>query len=259
MMNQLMIFQNKDFGEIRTIEIDNKPFVCLADVCKILDITNPSQLKTRLNQDGVIMNEVTDNYGRKQTATFVSESNLYKVIFQSRKPEAEKFTEWVTNEVLPAIRKTGMYATDDLLDNPDLAIRALEQLKAEREKRKILESHIEEQKPKVLFADSVESSKSSILIGDLAKIINQAGVDIGQKRLFRWLRDNGYLMKSGASFNMPTQKAIHLKLFEIQERSIISPHGNPKLIRTTKVTGKGQIYFINKLANSDNRGGASGV
>ena len=257
MMNQITIFKNHDFGEIRTIEIDSKPYVCLPDVCKILDITNPSQLKTRLNQDGIIMNEVTDIYGRKQIATFVSESNLYKVIFQSRKPEADKFTDWVTTEVLPAIRQTGMYATEDLLDNPDLAIRALEQLKAEREKRKMLESHIEEQKPKVLFANTVETSKSSILIGDLAKIINQAGVDIGQKRLFRWLRDNGYLMKTGASFNMPTQKAMELKLFEIQERSIISPHGNSKIIRTTKVTGKGQVYFLDKLSNS--RGGADDI
>ena len=258
-MNQLMIFKNKEFGEIRTIEINGNPMLCRADVCKVLDISNPSQLKTRLNIDGITTNEIIDNLGRKQNATFINESNLYKVIFQSRKPEAEKFTEWITNEVLPAIRKTGMYATDELLDNPDLAIRALEELKNEREKRKLLESKVEEQKPKVLFAESVESSKSSILIGDLAKIINQSGIDIGQKRLFRWLRENGYLIKTGASFNMPTQKSMDLKLFEIQERSIISPNGNPKLIRTTKVTGKGQIYFINKLTEYCNRGGVNGI
>ena len=252
-MNQLTVFRNNDFGEIRTIEINNNPYLCLADVCKILELNNVSQVKSRLNQDGVIFNKVIDNMGRNQDATFINESNLYKVIFQSRKPEAEKVTEWVSTEVLPAIRKTGMYATEELLDNPDLAIKALEQLKAEREKRKLLESKVEEQKPKVLFAETVESSKTSILVGDLAKILKQSGCDIGQKRLFRWLRDNGYLMKTGDSRNMPTQKAMDLKLFEIQERSIVSPHGNPKIIRTTKVTGKGQIYFLDKLTN--NRGG----
>ncbi len=243
----MVIFKNKDFGEIRTTDIDNEPYVCLMDVCKILDITNPSKVKDRLKEDGITTSEVTDSSGRKQKALFVNESNLYKVIFQSRKPEAEKFTEWVTAEVLPTIRKHGMYATQDLLDNPDLAIETFKQLKAEREKRKMLESHIEEQKPKVLFAESVETASSTILIGDLAKIIKQAGYDIGQKRLFGWLRDNGYLIKHGDSYNMPTQKAMDLKLFEIQERSIISPHGNPKIIKTTKVTGKGQIYFLNKL------------
>lgn len=256
-MNQLMIFQNKEFGEVRTIEENKTPYVCLVDVCKILDLTNPSQVRTRLKDDGVIISEIIDNYGRKQNATFINENNLYKVIFQSRKPEAEKFTEWVTTEVLPTIRKTGMYATADLLDNPDLAIETFKQLKAEREKRKLLESHIEDQKPKVLFAESVETSSSTILIGDLAKIIKQSGYDIGQKRLFSWLRDNGYLMKHGDSYNMPTQKSMDLKLFEIQERSIISPHGNPKIIKTTKVTGKGQIYFLNKLVES--RGVADGI
>ncbi len=246
-MNQMVIFKNKEFGEIRTTDIDNEPYVCLMDVCKILEITNPSKVKDRLKEDGITTSEVTDSSGRKQKALFVNESNLYKVIFQSRKPEAEKFTEWVTSEVLPTIRKHGMYATQDLLDNPDLAIETFKQLKAEREKRKMLESHIEEQRPKVLFAESVETASSTILIGDLAKIIKQAGYDIGQKRLFGWLRDNGYLIKHGDSYNMPTQKAMDLKLFEIQERSIISPHGNPKIIKTTKVTGKGQIYFLNKL------------
>ena len=246
-MKQMVIFKNKEFGEIRTTDIDNEPYVCLMDVCKILEITNPSKVKDRLKEDGITTSEVTDSSGRKQKALFVNESNLYKVIFQSRKPEAEKFTEWVTAEVLPTIRKHGMYATQDLLDNPDLAIETFKQLKAEREKRKMLESHIEEQKPKVLVAESVETASSTILIGDLAKIIKQAGYDIGQKRLFGWLRDNGYLIKHGDSYNMSTQKAMDLKLFEIQERSIISPHGNPKIIKTTKVTGKGQIYFLNKL------------
>lgn len=244
-MNKLQIFKNEEFGEVRTTEINNKPYVCLVDICKILGVGNASQLKARLNLDGVITDEVIDNLGRKQIATFVNESNLYKVIFQSRKPEAERFTEWVTSEVLPSIRKTGMYAADDLLENPDLAIKAFQQLKKEREMRKMLEEKVEEQKPKVLFANSVETSESSILIGDLAKLIKQNGHDIGQKRLFKWLRENGYLIKSGESKNMPTQKAMDLKVFEVKERTINNANGCVRLIKTTKVTGKGQIYFVN--------------
>lgn len=248
-MNEIQIFRNNDFGEIRTIEINKKPYLCLMDVCKILDLEQVSRVKSRLNKDGVTTSKVIDSLGRMQDATFINESNLYKVIFQSRKPEAEKFTEWVTNEVLPAIRKTGMYATEDLLDNPDLAIRAFQQLKEEKEKRKMLESQIENQQPKVLFAESVESSSTSILIGDLAKLIKQNGYDIGQNRLFNWLRENGYLIKHGESKNMPTQMAMDKKLFEIQERTLVSSSGKIKIIKTTKVTGRGQIYFINILTN----------
>ena len=176
---------------------------------------------------------------------FINESGLYTLIIRSRKPEAKKFRKWITSEVLPAIRKTGMYATEDLLENPDLAIKAFQQLKEEREKRKLLESKVEEQKPKVLFADSVESSETSILIGDLAKLIKQNGHDIGQNRLFEWLRNNDYLIKSGERKNMPTQKSMDLKLFEVKERTVNNPDGSIRVTKTTKVTGKGQIYFLN--------------
>lgn len=248
-MAELQIFKNEEFGEVRTIEINNQPYICLADICKILELEQVSRVKARLKQDGVTISKVIDNLGRTQEATFINENNLYKVIFQSRKPEAEKFTDWVTSEVLPAIRKTGMYVTEDLLENPDLAIKAFQQLKEEREKRKLLESKVEEQKPKVLFADSAESSETSILIGDLAKLIKQNGHDIGQNRLFEWLRNNGYLIKGGERKNMPTQKSMELKLFEVKERTVNNPDGSIRVTKTTKVTGKGQIYFIDQFLN----------
>lgn len=246
-MKELQIFKNEHFGEVRTVEIDNKPYLCLADICKILELEQVSRVKSRLKQDGVTTSKVIDKLGREQEATFIDESNFYKVIFQSRKPEAEKFTEWVTSEVLPAIRKTGMYATEELLENPDLAIQAFQKLKEERAKRKLLEEKVEEQKPKVLFAETVETSQTSILIGDLAKIIKQKGHDIGQNRLFTWLRENGYLIKSGERRNMPTQIAMNLGLFEVKERTVNNPDGSVRITKTTKVTGKGQIYFVNKF------------
>lgn len=248
-MKELQIFKNEQFGEVRIVEIDNKPYLCLVDICKILELEQVSRVKSRLKQDGVTTSKVIDKLGREQEATFIDESNLYKVIFQSRKLEAEKFTEWVTSEVLPAIRKTGMYATEELLENPDLAIQAFQKLKEERAKRKLLEEKVEEQRPKVLFAETVETSQTSILIGDLAKIIKQKGHDIGQNRLFIWLRENGYLIKSGERKNMPTQMAMNLGLFEVKERTVNNPDGSVRITKTTKVTGKGQIYFVNKFVD----------
>lgn len=246
-MNNLQIFQNENFGEIRTTDINNNPYVCLSDVCKILEINNVSQLKTRLKKDGVISNEVIDNLGRKQQATFINESNLYKVIFQSRKPEAEAFTDWVTNEVLPSIRKNGGYiAEQENLSDDELIQKALIVAKKKIEER---DRQLEEQKPKVLFANSVETAETSILIGDLAKLIKQNGCDIGQNRLFTWLRENGYLIKSGERRNMPTQTSMEMKLFEVKERTVNNPDGSVRITRTTKVTGKGQVYFVNKFLN----------
>lgn len=244
-MNNLQIFKNEKFGEMRTVEINNIPFVCLADVCKILEIKNISDCKGRLKQDGVVTNEVIDNLGRKQQATFINESNLYKVIFQSRKPEAEEFTEWVTNEVLPSIRKNGGYISgQETLSDDELIQKAL---LVATNKLKEREKQLEEQRPKVLFANSVETSTTSILIGDLAKLIKQNGHDIGQNRLFKWLRENGYLIKSGERRNMPTQMSMDLGLFEVKERTVNNPDGSIRITKTTKVSGKGQVYFVNKF------------
>ena len=178
---------------------------------------------------------------------FLTEDGLYEVLMQSRKPIAKQFKKEV-KKILKSIRMNGMYATDKLLDNPDLAIQAFTKLKEEREKRKALEIKIEEQKPKVIFAEAVETSKTLILIGDLAKLIKQNGTDMGQKRMFTWLRDNGYLIKrQGSDYNMPTQRAMELGLFEIKETAVTHSDGHITVNKTPKVTGKGQIYFINKF------------
>lgn len=254
-MNNIQVFNNKEFGEIRAVQINNTPYFNLKDICRILDIKNSSDAKTRLSQDGVATTEVGVQTGiksdgtpaiQKVQATFINESNLYKLIFQSRKAEAEKFTEWVTSEVLPNIRKFGMYAKDELLDNPDLLLDVITKYKEEREKTKLLEEQIQQDKPKVLFADAVSASHTSILIGDLAKLLKQNGYDTGQKRLFEELRNEGYLIKQkGDSYNMPTQKSMNLELFEVKETTINNPDGSIRITKTPKVTGKGQQYFIN--------------
>ena len=245
-MNDLKIFENKEFGEIRTAVVEDEPMFCLTDVCRALGITHITDVKSRLRKDGVGTSEVIDSLGRNQTAIFVNESNLYKVIFQSRKEAAERFTDWVTSEVLPSIRKNGGYIVgQETMSDDELMARALQVAQ-----NKILErdKQIETMKPKAIFADAVAASHTSILIGDLAKLISQNGVSIGQKRLFKWLRDNGYLIKrEGSDRNMPTQRSMEMKLFEVKESTISNPDGSVRITRTPKVTGKGQQYFVNKL------------
>lgn len=245
-MNDLQIFNSEEFGEIRTVLNNEIPMFCLSDVCKALGLGNPSMVKQRLNSKGVSSIE-TLTKGGIQNLLYIDESNLYKTIFQSRKESAERFTDWVTSEVLPSIRKHGVYAIDQLLDNPELAIKAFTALKEEREKNKLLTEENKRMRPKEIFADAVASSKQSILIGQLAKLICQNGHSIGQQRLFKWLRENGYLMKYGANYNMPMQRYVEQGLFEVKESSVTNPDGSVRLTRTTKVTGKGQQYFINKF------------
>lgn len=245
-MNDLQIFKSSEFGEVRTCTVNEEPMFCLSDICRVLDIKNVSDCKNRLWKKGIVTAD-TLTKGGIQKMIFVNESNLYKIIFQSRKESAERFTDWVTSEVLPSIRKHGMYATDELINNPDLLIAVATQLKVEREKNNLLEQKIEQDRPKTVFADSVSSSKQSILVGDLAKLICQNGHPIGQKRLFQWMRDNGYLIKNGSSYNMPMQRYVEQGLFEVKESTINNPDGSVRLTRTTKITGRGQIYFINKF------------
>ena len=253
-MNDLQIFSNEDFGEVRTVLVDNEPMFCLADVCKALEISNPSKVAQRLDEDERTKLEL----GRAGDTNFVTESGLYAVILRSDKPNAKKFRKWVTSEVLPSIRKNGGYiAGQETLSDDELMAKALlvAQNKIAERDSIISEKNaqIEQMKPKQIFADAVETSRTSILVGDLAKLICQNGVQIGQKRLFEWMRQNGYLMKYGASRNMPMQKYIEQGLFEIKENSIQSPNGNVRLTITPKVTGKGQVYFINKFL-SEGRG-----
>ena len=179
---------------------------------------------------------------------YIQENIFYKLCMKADNEVARKFQDNVCDEILPSIRKYGMYATDELLDNPDLIIKMATRLKEEKAKNKELEDKMKENKPKVLFADSVETSKNTILIGELAKIIKQNGVDIGQKRLFTWLRDNGFLIKrEGTDYNMPTQKSMELELFEIKETAVTHSDGHISINKTPKVTGKGQVYFVNKF------------
>lgn len=250
-MNELQIFNNEEFGEIRTVVANNEPMFCLSDVCKALEISNVGNVKQRLSEKGIHTAD-TPTKGGMQKMTFISEANLYKTIFQSRKESAERFTDWVTSEVLPSIRKNGGYiAGQETLSDDELLSKAL--LVAHNkiaERDKIIEqkqARIEQMKPKAIFADAVATSRTSILIGDLAKLICQNGYQIGQKRLFEWLRSNGYLCKSGSSRNMPMQRYVEQGLFEVKESNVQNPDGSVRITRTTKITGKGQLYFVNKF------------
>lgn len=250
-MNEIQIFNNAEFGQIRTVTKDNEPMFCLADVCKALDLEQVSRVKSRLKEDGVTTSKVIDSLGREQVATFINESNLYKTIFQSRKESAERFTDWVTSEVLPSIRKSGGYiAGQEQMSDAELMAKALIVAQKQIEERN---KQIEVMKPKAIFADAVSTSKTSILVGDLAKLICQNGYQIGQKRLFEWLRNNGYLIKSGNSYNMPMQRYVEQGLFEVKESNVQNPDGSVRITRTTKVTGKGQVYFVNKFLGKENK------
>ncbi|MCX7658179.1 MAG: phage antirepressor KilAC domain-containing protein [Oscillospiraceae bacterium] len=249
----LQIFKSEKFGEIRTVEENGKFLFCGSDVAKALGyVDTVNALKQHCKQDGVVFHHITDNLGRTQQAKFINEGNLYRLIAKSQLPEAEQFERWIFDEVLPSIRKHGMYATAEtaerLLNDPDFMIQTFKALKEERERNKFLNAKIEQDKPKVLFADAVSASKTSILVGDLAKLIKQNGYDIGANRLFVWLRENGYLIKrKGADYNMPTQKAMEMGLFEVKETSITHSDGHISVSKTPKVTGKGQVYFLNKF------------
>lgn len=245
-MNELQIFENAEFGQVRTVTIDNEPWFVGKDVAIALGYTNPQKaVRDHVQEDDRGMNEMDTPSGR-QTLAIINESGLYALIFGSKLESAKRFKNWVTSEVLPSIRKHGVYAVDELINNPEMAIKAFTALKEEREKNKVLIADNQRMKPKEIFADAVASSRTSILIGDLAKILKQNGIETGQKRLFEQLRQEGYLMKSGVSKNMPTQKSMEKGLFEVKETTINNPDGSIRVTKTTKVTGVGQQYFINK-------------
>ena len=257
-MKDLKIFENNEFGEVRTTVIDDEPYFSLNDVCRILEIKNPRDAKSRLNLDGVGTTDGVDSLGRRTDVTMINESNLYKLIFQSRKPEAERFADWVTSEVLPAIRKHGAYMTGGVIErtltDPDYLIMLATNLKEEKAKRALAEAVNEKNKPKVLFADTVSASKRSCLMGELAKMISQEAIrqgkldkKIGQNKLFAWMRNKGYLCKGGERRNQPKQTYIEQGLFEMKKGSYINSDGVSIITTTPKVTGKGQIYFVNKF------------
>lgn len=250
-MNNLQIFNSAEFGSIRIISKDNEPMFCLKDLCNALGLTAKG-VKQRLLDEVISNYPITDSIGRQQNALFVNEDGLYDVILESRKEEAKRFRKWVTSEVLPSIRKTGGYISgqENMSDNELMAKALIVAQKQIEQRNEIIENQqkqIEADKPKTIFADAVATSKTSILVGDLAKLICQNGVKIGQKRLFEWLRNNGYLIKSGASRNMPIQRYVEMGLFEVKESSLQNPDGSVRVTKTTKITGKGQVYFVNKF------------
>jgi anti-repressor protein len=234
--------------KVRIVEKDGQPWWVAKDVCDVLGHSNSRKAIELLDDDEKGVSKVY-TLGGMQDMAVVSESGLYTLITRSNKPEARKFRKWVTSEVLPSVRKFGGYLTDrkieDILTDPDTIIQLAMNIKAVREQCHSLEAKIDADRPKVIFAESVEASSSSILVGDLAKLMRQNGVEIGPRRLFEWMRRNGYLMKVGESRNMPTQRAMEAGLFEIKERAIDNPDGSILVTRTTKVTGHGSIYFIN--------------
>lgn len=244
-MSELKIFNNEEFGKIRTVTIDNEPWFVGKDVAVILGYSNPQKaLRDHVDEEDRTLNDSFTVNGTK--GILINESGLYGLILSSKLPNAKKFKHWVTAEVLPVLRKTGRYNLQQPQGKELLALAVLEAQKTIEEQT----AQIEEMKPKAIFADAVATSHTSILIGDLAKILKQNGVETGQKRLFEWLRENGYLSKrKGTEWNSPTQKSMNLGLFEVKETTAMNPDGSVRINKTTKVTGKRQQYFINKFLN----------
>lgn len=250
-MHDLIPYQY-DGRQVRTIKRDNEPWFVLRDVCDVLGISDHKVTARRLEDDEVCLAPLIDNLGRQQETTIINESGLYNVILRSDKPEAKSFRKWVTSEVLPSIRKHGMYATaptlDAMLADPDTAIRLFSQLKDERTARIAAEQTVAAQAPKVLFADAVAASNDCINVGTLAKLLKQNGHNVGEIRLYEWLRANGYVIKeNGRSYNRPTQYSMDLGLMSVRESTRVSASGNTHIDAVTLITGKGQQYFIRKF------------
>lgn len=250
-MNELKIFEHPKFGEIRTITENGITLFCGSDVAKALGYAKP-QNAIAAHCKGALKRGIPHPQAPDKTIemNFIPEGDIYRLAAKSELPGADEFESWVFDEVLPSIRKHGAYMTPETLEaailNPDTMIRLCTALKDEQDKRKALEEQAEANRPKVLFADSVTASHNSILIGEMAKLLKQNGVNTGQNRLFGTLRDMGYLIKrKGNDYNMPTQKSMELGLFEIKETVINHSDGHTSVTRTPKVTGKGQQYFVN--------------
>ncbi|MDF3335601.1 phage antirepressor [Lacticaseibacillus rhamnosus] len=253
-MNELQEF-NFQGNQLRTVLIDSEPFFVGKDAAIAIGYKNfRDALKTHVKAKYKRESRITTPFGT-QTMTVISEPGLYQLAGESKLPSAGPFQDWVYEQVLPSIRKHGAYMTPETIEkaiyNPDFIINLATKLKDEQAKTAALTADNETMKPKALFADAVATSHTSILIGDLAKLIRQNGVDIGQNRLFAWLREHGYLIGKGDRRNMPTQRAMDLELFDIKERTFQNPDGSVRITKTTKVTGKGQQYFINKFLQKE--------
>ena len=256
-MNDIQVFNSEQFGAVRTAGTAQEPIFCAADICRALGYSNGRKAISDHCDEGDVTKRDTPTSSGVQSMTFVNESGMYSLIFGSKLESAKQFKKWVTSDVLPSIRKHGMYATEatveSMLNDPENAILMLQAYQRERKERLAAQEQVEkleaqaiEDKPKIIYADAVQGSTSSCLIGELAKMIAQNGYPIGEKRLFQWLRDNHYLCAYGERFNQPYQQYIEQGLFTMKQ-NVFSVDGEMRTRNTTKVTGKGQIYFINKF------------
>ena len=241
-MNEMQLFNFKN-QSVRTLVINNEPWFVGKDVCNVLGYQNPSKaLQDHVDFEDKLNNETLSSLGQRG-GWIINESGVYALIFGSKLPDAKKFKHWVTSEVLPQLRKTGSYAAKEM-SSEELMAKAFIEAKSimERQNKEIIEM-----KPKALFADTVAASNSSILVGQEAKLISQSGCNIGQNRFFAWLRENGYLCSKGDNYNMPTQRSREMNLIEIRIRTVTNPDGSVRETKTPMITGKGQIYFLNKF------------
>ena len=242
MNSNIQIFKKQELGQVRVAGDKDSPLFCLKDVCDVLGIDNNRNVKVSIiNEFGDGVHQIypiSDSLGRTQQATFITEPQLYFVLMRSDKPKAKPFRQWVVNEVLPQIRKTGSYSL------PKTYKEALAELMAQVEENEKLQAKIDEDRPKVAFADSVASSDDTISIGQLAKLLKQNGIETGRKRLFDYFRKNGYLIKGKSKdYNTPSQKAMEQGLFKIKE-AVINMGDKAILSLSPRVTSKGQQYFI---------------
>lgn len=251
MSNEIKVFNNEEFGSVRTTTINDEIYFVGKDVAEILGYSNPRDaLSKKVDKEdkGVAK---CDTLGGSQDLTIINESGLYSLVLSSKLPNAKKFKRWVTSDVLPSIRKHGAYMTEQTLEkaltSPDFLIQLATKLKEEQEKNKSLQNKIEEDRPKVVFADAVSVSDDCILIRDLAKLFKQNGFNLGEKKLFALLRNKNYLIKKGVSYNTPTQKAMEMGIFKLRETVVTDNNGKTHIVKTTMVTAKGQEYFLNKL------------
>lgn len=268
-MNELMtrVFENEEFGQVRTIMLEDEPWFVSADVCRALQIKNPSDAVERLDPDEKNTLVLNEGIPGNPNVTVVNEPGLYTLVLGSRKAEARRFKRWITHEVIPSIRKHGAYMTTDtverMLQDPAWSIRLLQEIQSEREKSAQLALKIEEDRPKVEFAETVRGSSKCMRIGDFSKFLQQRGVDIKPHQLFELLRRDGYLMRKGTD-NVPTQKSISMGLMQMREYPVYKAGGRVEIKITPLLTGKGQLYFMekygwNNVGNSAMIGGAAFV
>lgn len=246
-MHNIIVFENKQFGDLRTFVEEGKqePWFVAADVCRALELEQVTNAIRRLDDDEKALISIKGISRGNDKVSVVNEPGLYALVLGSRKAEAKEFKRWITHEVIPSIRKSGGYiAGQESMSDADLMAKALLVAQRQIEQR---DKQITEMQPKALFADAVSASKTSILVNEMAKLLRQNGVEIGEKKLFKLLRVNGYLCNKGELHNCPTQRAMDMGLFEIKETAITTSDGSVILRRTPKVTGKGQVYFINKF------------